>query len=356
MIRLIALCSLVMICIHCKKDTQHTSTDSVSSYPLQYAKSFTLSESNDRLIITFEQAQKKVEIPKSKLPISSCWVMNTSSVGFLESLDATEIIAGLASPEYIYSPIINEKLERNMLSIVGNDAQWDFEQMLQSDVRFVFCNYNPNFEKIYHQFNQNGFYLLFIDEYIEQNPLGRTEYIKLFGKLLDREPQSQELFRTIETNYKRISEKSHKLSTKPKLLSKIMYGDIWYMPGGKSYSAQLYEDAGGDYYWGNTPESGALQLTWEEVYAQAQDADIWIDVSDVDSNSQLLAQNAHYKDFEAFQHKNLFALSGRKNGKANDFYESGVVYADKVLSELQYIFTHYSEIQTDSLFYYRQLN
>ncbi len=322
---------------------------------LQYAQSFQILENDSVLSIQSKNMSSPALFTKSELPLTECIVMNTASIAYLEALGVAEDLVAVGSPEYIYNANIQNKIANNTISIVGIDAQWDIEKLLTLKAKVLFCNYNPAFENTYEKLITQGFRIIFIDEFLESHPLGRTEYLLLFGKLLGKNQEAISLFQSIEKNYNAIKSQAKNKLAQPKILSKIMYGDIWYIPGGKSYSATLYQDAGLQYPWADSQEKGSIQLSFEEVYTECQNAPIWMDVSDVSSKTELLNLNSHYNVFNAYQQGNLFSINGRTRGKSNDFYESGVIYADKVLKEIHYISQHYDSIELDSLHYYRKV-
>lgn len=50
----------------------------------------------------------------------------------------------------------------------------------------------------------------------------------------------------------------------------VMYGDVWYVPGGRSYAAKFIEDAGGKYLWSDNPKTGSIELSFESVLEKAK--------------------------------------------------------------------------------------
>ncbi len=355
----LGLLGLVILLIQCRPSSEEPKAEiqsqQLKEMQLNWAKSIALQEDKDYFILAFEGVPQKTKIPKSILPISSCWVANTSTIGYLEVLDELNKVKGVASPQYIYSENIRKIVENNEILTIGDDLGWNVEKLIQSNTRFIFCSYNPNFLNTYRLLEAQGFYMIFIEEYRESEPLARAEYLKVIGKLMGKSERANDIFTEIESAYLMEKEKSNQSKFKPKVLSKIMYGDIWYMPGGQSYSAHLYKDAGGDYPWAKTSHSESLRLSFEEVFEKANDASVWVEVSDVAFKTQLLAQNNMYENFQCFRSGAMFSLSGRKKGEANDFYESGVVAPQKIIKELRYIFQNYQKINKDSLFYFHQL-
>ena len=66
-----------------------------------------------------------------------------------------------------------------------------------------------------------------------------------------------------------------KVKKRPVVLSGEMRGGNWYAVGGESFLAQLFKDAGADYFLKNDKRSGGVTLDFETVYNQGDEADYW---------------------------------------------------------------------------------
>ena len=58
------------------------------------------------------------------------------------------------------------------------------------------------------------------------------------------------------------------------MFSGEMRGGNWYAVGGKSFLAELFRDAGADYFLKDDPRSGGVTLDFETVYSRAESATI----------------------------------------------------------------------------------
>ncbi len=107
-------------------------------------------------------------------------------------------------------------------------------------------------------------------------------------------------------------------------MSGIVYGDVWYLPGGQNYAAQLFKDAGGEYLWKNDSTTSYLELSFESVYAKAAHADFWIGIGSFKSLDELKASEARYASFKAFLSGNVYSYNARKGAKGgSEFLELG---------------------------------
>lgn len=87
-----------------------------------------------------------------------------------------------------------------------------------------------------------------------------------------------------------------------------MHSGNWYIVGGKSYLARLFQDAGADYFMNNDDESGGFYVDYETVYAQGANADYWRVVNSYNGefDYEVLKQtDARYTDFKAYKDKKL---------------------------------------------------
>ena len=99
-----------------------------------------------------------------------------------------------------------------------------------------------------------------------------------------------------------------KVKKRPVVLSGEMRGGNWYAVGGESFLAQLFKDAGADYFLKNDKRSGGVTLDFETVYNQGDEADYWRIVNSYPgtfSYEALKEQDPRYADFRAFREKGI---------------------------------------------------
>ena len=86
--------------------------------------------------------------------------------------------------------------------------------------------------------------------------------------------------------------------------------------GGKSFLAELFRDAGADYFLKDDPRSGGVTLDFETVYSQAESADYWRIVNSYDGTftyDALKSLDPRYADFRAFREKGVVYCNMREN-------------------------------------------
>ena len=114
--------------------------------------------------------------------------------------------------------------------------------------------------------------------------------------------------RAIAARYNELKELTAegKVKKTPRCVERRDAGGNWYAVGGESFLAQLFKDAGADYFLKNDKRSGGVTLDFETVYNQGDEADYWRIVNSYPgtfSYEALKEQDPRYADFRAFREK-----------------------------------------------------
>ncbi len=158
----------------------------------------------------------------------------------------------------------------------------------------------------------------------------------------------------MEKKYNDTRQLAGSVKTKPAVFTEVKFGDTWYMPGGRSFMAQIIADAGGEYLWSGNQQVGSLPLSFEQVYSKASQAEYWINLSAVKSRDELIALDSRYSGFRAFREGRLYNNTRVVNELGySAYWESGMYHPERILSDLRLIFSGDSTV---SMFYYKKLN
>ncbi len=295
-------------------------------------------------------------IPFIKIPINRAIALSTTHVAMIDQLGSSESIVGLSGADFIYSPTIRTRVESGEIKDVGYGQGLDFEAIvrLNPDVLFLYGvegNVMTTLEKL----RDLKIPAVFCGEYLETHPLGKAEWIRFFSLFYNKEEQSAHFFNTIDSAYNALSLIASKVHSEPRVLNGLPWKDTWYMAGGKSFAAQLMEDASGDYLWRDSPSSQALPLDLESVYIRAVNADVWINPGAAGSLTDILQLDERLGELDVLKMGQVFNNNARvSDGGGNDYWESGTVRPDLVLADLIQVF--HPDLLTDHSFvYYRQL-
>lgn len=320
-----------LVLISCKREQKISSSDwTLISNHLQYKEqneTFQLKSGN------FTYDFKTDQIPFKKIVL-----LNASMAGYISELGAENLITGVSSPEYIYSDKIQSLLKQGKILNVGSEQKYEVEKIISLKPDAVFTNYIASFDNTYQLLKNNGIKVIFLDEYMEQEPLEKTAYIKLFGKLLGKDKEAEAKYAEVEKNYKELKQLALKAKSKPIVLANIMYGDIWYLPGGKTSTAHYISDANAEYILKNNTEEKAVTMNFEEVYAKTGSVQYWVNAGNHVSKKEMLSMNSLYSKLDVFNKGKIYVITGREIQKANDFFESGVVRSDLILKDYIKIF------------------
>lgn len=292
----------------------------------------------DKDAFELQSGKFKYSIPQNKLPYQRVMLLNASLVGYIAELGLESKIIGISSPEYVFSPKINNLIEKGSVQNIGNEQKYDIEKIIAAKPDAVFTNYISSFDNTYNLLRKNGIEIIFLDEYVEQNPLKKAEYLLVFGNLLGEEQKAVQRIYRISATYDSLKNIAKSATENPKVLANEMYGNQWFLPGGKTGLAQIIKDANATYVNADNTDSKAVPLSLEEVIAKSEDAKVWVNVGNHRAKKELLQINPNYAHMPVYQSGRLYTVSGRERGRANDFFESGVVRADLLLKDYIRIF------------------
>ncbi len=270
-----------------------------------------------------------------KIPIKE-WVVNSAThLGFAELLGISSLITGVCNPDYIYNPHILQGVKEGRIKNIGDSFNLDLERLLLLRPNAIMTSaYNVEDENT-KRLKQTGLNILYNIEWQEETVLGRAEWIKFVAAFFDKDSLAQELFTDIENKYNKAKDLvSDSILIKPSVLTGQDYRGAWSMPGGKSFNAQLFSDAGFHYHYADNQEKGSINSTIEEALVYFNKADLWINVQ-VETLEQLATIDKRYKLFKAYQSGAVYNPNKRMNEKGgNDYWELGVARPDLLLKDL----------------------
>ena len=296
-------------------------------------------------LVASEENLAKMTFPKDAYdaiittPIKSLVATSTTHIPALESLDALGKLVGFPDTKYISSMPTRDLIAKGRIKELGNNENLNTEMVLELNPDIIIGFGIDNENSSYDLFQKANIPVVFNGDWTEETPLGKAEWIKFFGVLLDKEMKADSIFSTIETAYLDVKKKAAKAKTKPAILSGALYKDVWYLPTGNSWAAQFIEDANGSYLYKESSGSGSLSLSLESVLEKAQDADIWVAPSQFTSFSEMEQANSHYEQFKAFQNKKVYTFANTRGASGGLlYYELAPQRPDLVLKDLVHFF------------------
>ncbi|MCU0356793.1 MAG: ABC transporter substrate-binding protein [Cyclobacteriaceae bacterium] len=291
-----------------------------------------------------------------RIPLETIVCTSTTHIPLLEYLEVESSLVGFPSTHYISSERTRERIGRGLIQELGVDKGMDLERLAMLKPELVMAYSLTGDAGQFRKMEAMGIPVLLNAEYLERHPLGRAEWIKFVALLYNRETLADSIFNAIEKAYLTTKSLTETIQIHPTVISGIVYGDTWFMPGGKNYAAQLLQDAGFHYYWSDNDSNGFLELSFESVFNRAYDTDYWIGVGSFTSLKELADADSRYTQFNAFKKGNVFTYDYRKGATGgSEFLELGYLRPDIILNDLVKI--AFPDLLPDhELYFHHQLN
>lgn len=247
-------------------------------------------------------------------PIDNIYLVATSAMCLFDALHSLDSIAlsGTKADGW-YNENARLAMESGEIQYAGKYSEPDYELILSSrcelSVQSLMIGHSPEVKE---KLEELGVPVLVDQSSLETHPLGRTEWIKLYGALLDEEGTAEELFAE-QSAY--ANEAANGEST-GKTVAFFHISTSGYAVARKSgdYVTKMIELAGGEYIFkdlGN-PETATSTVTleMEKFYETAKEADYIIYNSTIGGEiytlDELLAKNELLSDFKAVKDGNVW--------------------------------------------------
>ncbi|TDW47368.1 iron complex transport system substrate-binding protein [Flavobacterium sp. 270] len=295
---------------------------------------------------TYVLKENEAKVPDSlqkyttiKVPLETVVVTSTTNIPFLEMLEVENKLVGFPHTDYVSSEKTRALIDKGSVKNIGQNEKLNIEQLIELSpdliVTFGVDNNNPMLDNL----KKSGLNVFIQGDWMEQSPLGKAEWIKLYGALFGKEDKAKELFDKIVLSYTQ----AQKLVSEQKATSTVLYGsmyeDVWYVAKGNSWVAQFMKDAQADYLWANLKGTGSEGLSFEKVLVKAKAANVWIATGSVKSLEELGKNNPHYTEFDAFKNKNVYTFESKLGATGGTvFYELSPSRPDLVLKDYIKIF------------------
>lgn len=270
-----------------------------------------------------------------QIPIETAVVTSTTHIPSLEMLEVSETLVGFPNLDYISSPLSRKRIANNLIKELGQNESINTEVLIELNPDVVVSFGVEGQNKSLALAKEAGIPILYNGDWVEQDPLGKAEWIKFFGALYDKNELAESLFKNIKKEYTTTKALVQKATTKPTVISGAMYKDVWYLPKGESWPARLINDAGGNYLWAETAGTGSLSLSIESVLDKGQDASFWIAPAQYSSYGAMKKANTAYAQFEAFKNKKVYTFATKKGETGGLlYYELAPNRPDIVLKDI----------------------
>lgn len=250
-------------------------------------------------------------------PVENIYLAATASMCLFDALDCMDVIRLSGTKEDGWH-IENARLamQEGRILYAGKYSEPDYEMMLDHRCPLAIESLMiGHSSEVKDKLEELGIAVFIDQSSMEPHPLGRTEWIKLYGALLNKEETAEALF---EEQVKYLNEAA---ATEGfgKTVAFFHISSSGYVVARKSgdYVTKMLELAGGNYVFDNLgdPETRTSTVTieMEKFFATAKDADYIIYNStiggEIKTIDELLAKNELLAEFKAVQNGNVWCTS-----------------------------------------------
>ncbi|MBE5958630.1 MAG: ABC transporter substrate-binding protein [Lachnospiraceae bacterium] len=370
-------------CVGCKNKTTDTTKKSIASgnikwdelkktgeMELKYADMFSVDYYGDYSLVTIADSEKYLLIPKKgevpanldedivpiKLPLKNSYVASSASMDLFREIGALSNVKMTGTKIEDWSiDEIKEYIDSGKILYGGKYSAPDYEMILENNcdvaIESTMIFHTP---KVKEELENIGIPVMVERLSYEKEPLGRVEWIKLFGLMSGRLSEAEKFMEECSKRYEdvvsKVSEKNKE--NKKKKVAFFYISSNGYVnvrkPG--DYISKMIDIAGGSYAFSDyvPDEENALStmnLQMEAFYEGAYDADYIIYNSTIDGEistvDELIGKCEVLKDFKAIKNgnawctgKNMFQETTGTIGMIEDLFE---VINENNSDELKYL-------------------
>lgn len=343
-----------------QKDVSFQDLDCTGRMKLSYAKQFQIEEYGNYKMITivdngrFFLVPKGAEVPKG-LPNDVVVLQQPLKNVYLVSSAVMDLVCqteGLSGVKYTalkqndwYVPKAVQAMKKGTLLYAGKYSAPDYEQLISGGCNFAIENtmitHNPEVKE---KLEELGIQVMVERSSYEKHPLGRLEWIKLFGVLFGKTEVADSYF---TKQVKRIRPIMKKENTGHSVAFFAVSSDgTITVRKQNDYVSSMIELAGGKYSLNGYVEEeknalSTMKMQMEDFYAAEKDADVLIYNGTIEgeltSVDELIQKNKLFADFKAVQ-------SGQVYTTGSNFYQQSTGTCD-FIEDLNKILTEQKNVK-----------
>ncbi len=307
---------------------------------LEYAQEFAVDKySGGYALISISDGSRFLVVPRDqeapenldediivlKQPVDHIYMVASAVMDMFRAIDAMDAIrlSGTDTDGW-YIEEAKEAMEAGRILYAGKYSMPDYELILSEGCRLAIENmmitHTPEVQE-----KLEGFDIpVLIDRSsYESHPLGRMEWVKLYGVLMGKEDAAEAAFKAQTEALEEISNQEN--TGKTVAFFYLTANGSVNVRKSSDYVPKMIELAGGKYIFENLGDeeskASSMNMQIEEFYAGAKDADYLIYNSTVDgeigSVNELLAKSDLLKDFKAVKEGHVWCTT-------NNFYQESM--------------------------------
>ncbi|MDZ7739058.1 MAG: ABC transporter substrate-binding protein [Bacteroidales bacterium] len=300
------------------------------------------------------------DVPETNIiisPVKSIVCTSTTHISMIDTLGGIEQISAVSGSSYVYNRKIRERIYDEKVFDIGYENGYNTELIYSIDPDVVLV-YGVGSESVpvFSRLISMGIPVLYIADYLEQHPLARAEWIKVYGELLGKRELAENIFRAVRDEYITVVETIENNRREPaKVMLGLPFKDSWFVSPGNSYIARLIEDAGGQYLWSDKNSDTSIPMSLEAVCRKALEADIWLNTGTATSLEDIRSVDNRLAELPLISEGLVYNNNKRINSHGgNDYWESGALNPHIILKDMASIINP-GLFPKHELFYYKRL-
>lgn len=275
-------------------------------------------EDGERYLLIPEGKNVPKNVPKDyqviKKPLQNVYLAATSSMSLFDAIDEVETVrlSGTKASNW-YVEHAKEAMEKKDILFAGKYSAPDYELLIAEGcdlaIESTMILHSPEVKE---KLEQMKIPVLTDRSSYENEPLGRTEWIKIYGELTGKEKEAEDIFKA----QKEMVSKLDSFSSTDQTIAFFYVNENGMIVTKKSsdYMVKIMQQAGGRYIFESLgdADSKASQITMsmEDFYVNAKDADYLIYnaaiENELDSMDGLVKKNSLFADFKAVKENNVW--------------------------------------------------
>lgn len=328
-------------------DSEKNSVNIRKEMSLKYTKGFKveylkggmkkITDADKRTIILVAKGKEVPEEYKNDIiintPIDNVLIASTTQGCMLRALDEIPSIIGVTTKQDQWQ--INgvaDAMKNGKIQYVGQNTAPDYEKISSLKPSITFMYSGPSgLHSMMKKYDELNLKYAANNEYLEEDPLGRMEWMKFISAFYDKEELAEKIFNDAVN---KVNDTKNKVANikKPKVAWGMVSKGKVYVPKPNSYVEKMIEIAGGEYVFKDS-DVGNGNISLEEFYAKAKDADILMYSSlnqYTPTLKDMLDQAPILEDAKPIKDKQVWCFSP-------DYYQS-IDKTDELVTDLAAIF------------------
>lgn len=287
------------------------------------------------------------------VPVASVVSTSTTFLPHIVDQGMADRVVGLDSLYFTSLPEILERIDAGEIVEVYADYAPNLEVLVALDPELVILQ-DFSSDGSAAALEEVGIQSVLNYDFNDTTPLGQAEWGKYIAVLFNTEAEANAIFDNVVTEYNDLLALTADVEDRPLVMSGEPYQGSWFIPGGQSYAAQLYENAGADYILADNESTGGVPIEFEAMLEIAAESDIWVSVN-WNTLDEALTVDPNFAEFAPFVNGEVYAYNAAigPNG-GNLYFEEGAANPNLVLADLIAIF-HPELLPDHELLYYRQV-